>query len=271
MPPRLCFCHVPFQKDLETIRRYRAERGYAGVEWNLENWRVVVAQSRRRDLLRRWRAAAPLASVHLPYTDWEIGHRDREFAAASLRLLREYLDLAADLGAHHANVHVAAFGLGPDELCRETLARNLTALLEHGARRGVPVTVENLRRGLTADPGEFAALLRQTGAPATFDHGHARGSAWVKEGHGSAADVLAAIPTPVLATHLYLIEQDDSHFPPRQVAEMAEALDGLIARGCDYWVLELADRAALEATRGVIDRYLETAAAPAGGGGPELA
>jgi sugar phosphate isomerase/epimerase len=256
MPPRLCFCHVPFQKDLEAIRRYRSDRGYAGVEWNLESWRVVVARSRRRELLERWRAATPLASVHLPYTDWEIGHRDGEFAAASLRLLRDYVDLAADLGAHHANIHVAAYGLGPDELCRETLARNLTALLEHGARRGVAVTVENLRRGLTADPEEFAALLRTTGAPVTFDHGHAHGSRWVQEGRGSVTDVLAAIPTPILAAHLYLTERDDSHFPPREVAEVAAALDGLVARGCDFWVLELADRSALESTRGVIDRYL---------------
>ena len=256
MTPTILFSHIPFGKNLEAIRSHAASRHYAGVEWNLEQWRVMVARVRRRKMLEGFRHAAALCSVHAPYTDWEIGHGDAEFAAASLRLLREYVDVAADLGAHHVNVHVGASGLAPDELSRDALVRNLSALLEHGARRRTPVTVENLRRGMTSDPETFSALLRATGAPVTFDHGHAHGSAWVMEGRGSVADVLGAIPTPILASHLYLTERDDLHFPPQQVADMGEALALLCARGCDFWVLELQSQADLERTRGIVDEWL---------------
>ncbi|MBI4537333.1 MAG: TIM barrel protein [candidate division NC10 bacterium] len=256
MTPAILFSHFPFGKNLDAIRAHVASHHYAGVEWNLENWRVMVPRERRRKLLERFRAASGFCSVHAPYTDWEIGHRDAEFAAASLRLLREYVDIAADLGAHHVTIHVGAFGLSPEELSWDTLLRNLTGMLEHGARRKTPVTVENLRRGLTSEPETFSALLRATGAPVTFDHGHACGSAWVQEGKGSIADLLGAIPTTILASHLYLIEREDTHCPPQEVAEMSGALTLLRNRGCDFWVLELMSQADLEQTRRVVDAYL---------------
>ena len=256
MTPRLLFSHVALGKHPEAIRSYMTSAGYAGVEWNLEAWRVMITREARRRLLERFRGAASFCSVHAPYTDLEIGHRDPELAAASLRILREYVDIAAELGAHHLNVHVGSFGLAPDERSWEGLVRNLTSLMEHAARRGTRVTVENLRRGLTSEPETFAALLRATGAPVTFDHGHAHGSAWVQEGRGTVLDVLQSIPTPIIAAHLYLTERDDTHVAPADPEEMAGALDLLRERGCDFWVLELLSREALEQTRRVVERYL---------------
>lgn len=256
MTPRLLFSHVALGKQPEAIRSYLTSAGYAGVEWNLEAWRVMVTRDARRALLDRLRGAAPLCSVHAPYADLEIGHRDAELAAASLRVLREYADIAAELGAHHLNVHVGSFGLAPEERSREGLVRNLSSLMEHAARRGTQVTVENLRRGLTSEPETFADLLRATGTPVTFDHGHAHGSAWVQEGHGTVLDVLHSIPTPIVAAHLYLTERDDTHIPPTDPDEMAAALGLLRERGCDFWVLELLGREALEQTRRVVNRYL---------------
>jgi len=69
-------------------------------------------------------------------------------------------------------------------------------------------------------------------------------------------DFLRAIPTPILASHIYLIERDDTHFAPQTVEDLAPTLDALIAAGCDFWVLELHSLKALEQTRGVVDQYL---------------
>ncbi len=256
MTPSLLFCHTPFRKDLHSIREYAAAHGYDGVEWGLDGWRVMLPHRRRERMLEGFRSVGSLCSVHAPYTDLEMGHRDSEYAAASTRILMAYVDAAADLGAHHVNCHVGSFGLGPEELSQETLARNLTRLLEHAARRGTAITVENLCHGVTSDPESFGAILRATGAPVTFDLGHAHGSAWVRTGRGSVADFLRSIPTRILAGHLYFTEENDSHFAPRGVADMADALDALIAAGCDFWVLELHSRATLEQTRGVVDAYL---------------
>lgn len=258
MTPTLAFCHFPFRKDLVEIENYRKARRYDGIEWSLDGWRLMVARERRRHTLDRLRLVSPICSLHAPYTDLEIGHRDIEYAKAACRILQDYVDAAAELGAHHVNIHVGTFDPSPEELSGDNLARNLTLLLEHGRRRGVPVTVENLRGGPSSEPESFAALLRQTGAPVTFDLGHARGCAWVQQGKGSVEDFLHAIPTPILASHVYLIEREDTHFAPQVMEDMAPTLDALTAAGCDFWVLELHSQKALEQTRRVVDQYLNS-------------
>jgi sugar phosphate isomerase/epimerase len=256
MHPTLVFCHAPFRKDLGEVAAYRQARGYVGVEWSLDGWRLMPARERRRQVLDRLRAASPVCSLHAPYTDLELGHCDPDHAAAALRILKDYVDAAAELAAHHVNVHVGTFAPDPSELSHETILRNLGALLEHGARRGVPVTVENLRGGPTGDPDTFAAILRATGAPVTFDLGHAAGCPWVQGGRGTALDFLRSVPTPILASHVYLIERDDTHFAPQSEAEMAPGLAALAASGCDFWVLELHALEPLERTRRVVDGCL---------------
>jgi sugar phosphate isomerase/epimerase len=256
MPPTLTFCHAPFRKELGEIEAYRKARGYAGVEWSLDGWRLMMARERRRDVLDRLRSASPVCSLHAPYTDLELGHRDPEHAAAALRILQDYVDAAAELDAHHVNVHVGTFAPDPAELSHETILRNVGALLEHGARRGVPVTVENLRGGPTSDPDSFAAILRATGAPVTFDLGHAAGCPWVQDGRGTVVDFLRSVPTPILASHVYLVEKGDTHFAPQSAAEMAPGLAALTAAGCDFWVLELHALEPLAQTRRVVDQHL---------------
>jgi sugar phosphate isomerase/epimerase len=266
MTPKLLFCHLAVGKDPDAIREYVAAHGYDGVEWGLDGLRLAVARGRRQRVLDGFRSASPLCSLHAPYTDLEIGHGDAEYAAAALRILREYADATADLGAHHLNLHVGSHALEPEERSWDTLVRNLTALMDHAAKRGTVVTVENLRQGLASDPEAFAALLRATGAPVTFDLGHAHGSAWVQTGRGSVLDFLTCIPTRVVAGHLYLTETGDSHVPPAVVSDVAEVLDSLWAAGCDWWVLELHTRDTLEQTRTVVDQYLASRQRPVTGG-----
>ena len=133
---------------------------------------------------------------------------------------------------------------------------SLTTLMEYARRRSVPLTVENLRGGPSSDPDSFAALLRQTGAPVTFDLGHAAGCPWVLEGQGTVVDFIRAIPTPILSGHVYFIERNDTHFAPATLADLAPALDALAERGCDFWVLELHTLETLQQTRLIVDQYL---------------
>jgi sugar phosphate isomerase/epimerase len=133
--PRLLLCNASFRREVAAVRDYVATYGYDGVEWGLDNLRVALARGRRDRMLegfgglRRWRP------LHAPYTDLELRHSDAEYAGAALRILREYVDVAAELGAHHLNLHVGSHGLSPQESAWDTLCRNLTALLDHAARR----------------------------------------------------------------------------------------------------------------------------------------
>ena len=256
MRPQLLFCHTAFGKDLQRIREYITTHAYEGVEWAWDGWRLMVPRERRRLRLDDLRRASRVSSAHAPYTDVEVGHRDPDHAVAAVRILRDYIDAAGELGAHHLNMHVGSYGLPLEELSWDGLVRNLGNLLEYAAQRGVCLTVENLTRGLTSDPETLARLLKATGAPVTFDLGHAHGSAWVQEGRGSVVDFLKSIPTPVVAAHIYFTERNDAHFVPEKLGDIGPALDGLAARGCDFWVLELHTQETLEQTRKIVDEYL---------------
>jgi len=256
MRPHLLFCHTAFGKDLQRIREYVTSHSYDGVEWAWDGWRLMMPRERRRRRLDDLRQASPLSSAHAPYTDVEIGHRDPDHAAAAVRILQDYIDAAKELGAHHLNMHVGSYGLALDELSWDGLVRNVDRLLDYAARHGVCLTVENLKKGPTSDPETFARLLKATGAPVTFDLGHAHGSAWVQEGRGSVVQFLRSSPTPILAAHIYFTERNDAHFVPEAVADIGPALDALRERGCDFWVLELHTPETLEQTRRVVDEYL---------------
>jgi len=256
MRPQLLFCHTAFGKDLQRIREYITTHAYEGVEWAWDGWRLMVPRERRRLRLDDLRRASRVSSAHAPYTDVEVGHRDPDHAVAAVRILRDYIDAAGELGAHHLNMHVGSYGLPLEELSWDGLVRNVASLLEYAARRGVCLTVENLTRGVTSDPAMLARLLTATGAPVTFDLGHAHGSAWVQEGRGSVVDFLKSIPTPVVAAHIYFTERNDAHFVPEKLGDIGPALDGLAARGCDFWVLELHTQETLEQTRKIVDEYL---------------
>ena len=256
MRPQLLFCQTAFGKNLQRIREYITTHAYDGVEWAWDGWRLMVPRERRKRRLDDLRQASRICSAHAPYTDLEVGHRDPDHAAAAVRILQDYIDAAAELGAHHLNMHVGSFGLPMEELSWDGLVRNLAGLLEYSAQRGARLTVENLTRGVTSDPETFARLLKATGAPVTFDLGHANGSAWVQAGRGSVVDFLHSVPTPVLAAHVYFIERNDAHFVPETLEDIGPALDGLAARGCDFWVLELHTPETLERTRKIVDEYL---------------
>jgi sugar phosphate isomerase/epimerase len=256
MRPQLLFCQTAFGKNLQRIREYITTHAYDGVEWAWDGWRLMMPRERRQRRLDDLRQASRISSAHAPYTDLEVGHKDPDHAAAAVRILQDYIDAATELGAHHLNMHVGSFGLPMEELSWDGLVRNVSGLLEYGARRGGRLTVENLTHGVTSDPEMFARLLKATGAPVTFDLGHAHGSAWVQAGRGSVLDFLNSVPTSVLAAHVYLIERNDAHFVPEKLGDIGPALDGLVARGCDFWVLELHTQETLERTRKIVDEYL---------------
>jgi sugar phosphate isomerase/epimerase len=256
MRPQLLFCQTAFGKNLQRVREYITTHAYDGVEWAWDGWRLMMPRERRQRRLDDLRQASRVSSAHAPYTDLEVGHRDPDHAAAAVRILQDYIDAAVELGAHHLNMHVGSFGLPVEELSWDGLVRNVAGLIEYAARRGGRLTVENLTRGVTSDPEMFARLLKATGAPVTFDLGHANGSAWVQAGRGSVVDFLNSVPTPVLAAHVYFIERNDAHFVPEKLGDIGPALDGLVARGCDFWVLELHTQETLERTRKVVDEYL---------------
>lgn len=262
--PQLLFCHAPFGKDAPGLREYRVAQGYDGVEWNLENWRLMRTRAPRASLFASLAAASPLCSLHAPYADLELGHPDPDQARAAAKLVEPYVDAAAELAAHHLNLHTGSYVPAADEWSRDNTLRSLETLMAYAARRGVLLTLENLRDGPTSDPGILADLLRTTGIALNFDLGHAHGSAWVRSGRGSVADVLRRLPGGVPAAHVYWSEVHGAHHAPKAVEDIADALDALRERACEFWVLELHSRDALERTRKVVADYLaRREAAPA--------
>lgn len=263
MRPKLICCQVPFHHDLAALREYRVANAYDGVEWSLDGWRLMLPARPRARLLAAMREASPISSVHAPYTDLEIAHPDAEQSRAATRILSDYVEAAAELGAHHVNLHAGSYAPTPEEWSRDNLLRSLAHLMNLATRRGTAVVLENLRQGPTGEPEVLADVLQTSGIGLNFDLGHAHGGAWVQGGRGSVADFLGCLPGRVLSAHVYLSEMQDRHQAPTRLDDMAGALDALQDRGCDFWVLELHRRDGLEQTRAVVEEYLARRGVPA--------
>ena len=262
MRPQIICCQVPFHHDLAALREYRTAQAYDGVEWSLDGWRLMRPRRPRLRQLAAMREASPVSSIHAPYTDLEIAHPDAEHARAASRILTDYVEAAAELGAHHVNLHAGSYAPAPEEWSRDNLLRSLAALTAVATRCGTTLALENLRQGPTADPEILADILRTSAVAVNFDLGHAHGGAWVQSGRGSVADFLRCLPTRILSAHVYFSETQDRHQPPTRVEDLGDALDALQEKGCDFWVLELHKRDALEQTRGVVEEYLTLRGAP---------
>ena len=253
---QLAMSHQPMGRDYARLGAYLREHAYRGVEWAMEVMRLPIARDRIRRMLDQMRAASSQASFHAPYSDVEIAHRDPAICQVSMAALKRYIDALAAVGAHHLNCHVASFGLAPDERSWDHVVRNVGELAAYGTARGLIVTIENLREGLTSEPDLFCRLVEEAGVRVTFDIGHANGSDWVRSGRGTAAEYIRRLGRRILAAHVYDIEANDLHHAPEDLGRIGEALEELCRVGCDWWVLELHSLETLETTRRVVDGFL---------------
>jgi sugar phosphate isomerase/epimerase len=246
---------------------YALDQGFHGVDWHLYS-RAPERSLTGDDLraLEDLRRAGLELRFHLS-PEVEMAHADAAVAARALEHLKLGVDIAARYGGHsasarqalppastYATVHLACNESPPGDLDWAAALDNLSALVAYGAARGVTVCLENLRRGWTSDPDRFLELVQRSGASVTFDLGHANSSSLSHR----RLEFLDRVAPRVVNAHVYAYEQEHvGHLAPSDLSVLRPLLAALLATSCDWWLIELSDRAAMERTRALLVDFLD--------------
>ncbi len=188
---------------------------------------------------------------HTRYFQYELGHADRDQARAALDKHKRTLSAMAGLGEPVVTVHT---GLDPTQPVRVSrIVENLSRLVEFAEKLGITVSLENLRRGHSSDPGNVMAWASASGAMITLDIGHALGSDGVQCGRYRAEEFVDLFGPRLLEAHVYAREDAQGHHPITDMAPVEAVIEKLLQTQCTWWTVELQAPADALATRTLLE------------------
>ncbi len=192
---------------------------------------------------------------HAYFADIEIGNTDSDKAKQSLEFMNFVARTVAEENGRFLTIHLGFDSNLPEGAKLDSAIIGLKSLASGAADLGVTICVENLRRGLTAQPKDFIRLVEESSAAVTFDVGHFISSEAGSGGY-HVEDMIARLGNRIAAAHIYEAEIDGiGHVAPVDLSTIKTALDALSRTACDWWVAELGDPVEICRTIGLLRDY----------------
>lgn len=197
---------------------------------------------------------------HFQFKTVEPAHKDPEFAARSVRYYKDCLDAISKLGGRHIIIHLCLnYKFNMEEMCFESAKRNTKAIVDYAREKGITVCLENLTFGFTCEPDPYLTLIRESGADANVDIGHASASPIVMNNIITAEEFIGKILPHTVSSHVYKVEINDDvlrkgwHIAPDKKEDMESRLKLLLSGHSDWWLIELGDQEEILRTKRLID------------------
>ena len=184
----------------------------------------------------------------------EIGHAHAGVAEDAMQLHFKAMEAMQGVGEPLMTVHVGLDRTLP--LDHHRVIKNLTRLFEYGKKIGVAVSLENLRRGPTANPETLLDWARRSGAGITLDIGHAISSQCVCNKAISVETIIDLAAERLVEVHFYESETD-RHWAPRNMDILGPIADKLVTTDCRWWTIELEDTQDVLSTRRLLIDYFK--------------
>lgn len=257
MKPTIMFSSRVFGNDVQKILDYAVAKGFGGVEWYLNSFRLRTTKQKREEFFEKLDEYPGLFyTFHLPTADVELAHREPLVARASLGYLQMYIEYLAPWFAKQKEpqvltLHVGSNSIPVEELDWETGLAHLKELGEFGAQRNGTVLLENLKVGWTTDPQKHLDMINHGNLGITFDTGHAASNPRVRSGELALLDYVDTLSDRIQHVHFYAYESLDKgqHIPPERWIEVEQIWRKVVslpkARSI---VLELSTKEELEKT-----------------------
>ncbi len=246
-----------FNRYRESIR-YAGERGYEGIEWYLDYYRLPAWKGARDTFFSALRKSGLRYSFHAPTSDVELALKDKTYATLAFHYLKMYVDFLSDLAPLTLTIHIGARRIPVEELSWERAIDHLKRLTEHADSKRITICLENLVAGWTGDPERLMEMVQASGARITYDVGHARGGEWARQGRGTAVEFLNIVAPRVMNAHIYAYENEKGeHEVPDRKTPLSPILKRLSEAGCRWWVLELNTYEETKETRRLVKDYLD--------------
>ena len=248
-----------FIADVERLRRFALNNGFAGIDWSFELEHLPSTPADESRWSRFLATLEPLEiRFHCPFMKVDLGHENPDAVYSAVSLFQRIIKLVAKAKGRYLTLHV---GLGHNTtkiLSWNDTVGNLRKMVQYGAERGVRVCLENLAWGWTSKPNLFEKLVRRSGAAVTFDLGHAHACDAVRSQHYCPEDFVTPHPERVVNAHVYHTEiAGVGHLPAQRVADLRDRLDVLRRIGCRWWTIEIKEVEGLLQTKSIVDAYLD--------------
>lgn len=190
---------------------------------------------------------------HGYFPGFELGDIDEQKAELALQVHKRAVDVMRGCGEQVMTIHIGlqpSVGLDPNRILV-----NMCRLVEYGRKRGVTVSLENLRRGPASDPENVLEWAVQSGASITMDIGHAVSCQRVERGELNVPDMVKMFSPLLEEVHFYESETD-THHAPSDMSILGPVVDQLLTTDCRWWTIELNHYDEILTTRQLIQDYL---------------
>ncbi len=261
MTQKIMFSSRVFGNDVDKTLEYAGTKGFGGVEWYLNSFRLRTNRGMREEFFAKLDEHPGLYyTFHLPTTDVELAHKESLIATSSLYYLKMNLEYLASwlIKQDHESVitlHVGSNSIPTKDLDWDTALANLNKLDRFAKARNAQVLLENLKVGWTTDPEKHLALINGTDLGITFDTGHAASNPSVLSGQLDLVEYLARLQEKVLHVHFYAYEdlKTGGHVPPKRWEDIDAVWSKVITLPRKpAIVLELSTRHELEQTYNIL-------------------
>lgn len=254
--PRIMLTSRIFDHIEETIS-YAKKNQYHGIEWYLNQFRLPINQEKANHFFKKLNDCPEMYfTFHLPTTDVEIGHQNKNYADVSLRYLKMYIDILRPWLQKQSHPTVFTLHIGADSISMKKLdwgrtRAHLKNLAEYTFNANGLLCLENLKMGWTADAEKLIELADYAGVHITFDSGHAASSSFVRNQTISLVDYFNTIQSYVRYVHFYDYEtlKEGYHVPPEKWEKVQAIWEAMLTLKNLYGItLELTKRHELEWT-----------------------
>lgn len=261
--PAFKFCHrLPIWPDLTLAVSTTWRHGSRRLDWIAANGLACAFTPNpdQLDLISQQLISyidSGMAVRHHGYFPGEeIGHAHATTAEDAMQVHFKAIEALQGVGEPLMTVHVGLDRTLP--LDHHRVVKNLTRLVEYGKKIGVAISLENLRRGPTANPETLLEWVRRSGAGVTLDIGHAVSSQCVCNKEISVEKIIHLVAERLMEVHFYESETD-RHWAPRNMDILGPIVDKLIATDCRWWTIELENTQDVLLTRKLlIDHFDKT-------------
>ena len=257
MTPKIILTSRATGGDFKAAARAATELGFAGIDWNLDYFRIAAASNARQLFLDAAQGTGLPSGFHGPCHDTELGHEDPLIASTAVQYLKMYIDFVRPFADTHMTLHIGSRSISMDEMSWDNACSGLREVTQYGLERGVTVCLENLKQGWMSEPERLAELAKYSGAAITFDIGHARGSAPLREGRMTLDTYIRPFADKIKNLHVYEIETlEGKHMEPTNLDGIGAFLKWALARGITWWVIELDEYDAMLRVKQLLDAAL---------------
>lgn len=255
--PKLAMCN--FIPSVEELKDAALENGFAGVDWTFKLEDLPKGALEEARLLRQVSSLHPLeVRYHCAFNGIDLGDLDASRASFAAETFRRACRAVSAVDGKFMTIHMGLGRESMDGLSWERTIGALADLVDYAGGMGINLCLENLASGWSSRPELFEKLIRKSGAGVTLDVGHARVCQSVECQQYAFEDFVLPHAGRIFNAHIYHEERDSTHFPPRKVEDVFDRLSLLSSLPCDWWVLELREKEALQTALKVVREFLDS-------------